>query len=170
MNDKFIFASGGERKDGEALRSVERFDIIGDFWAEMPQMKVARYAHGSCTLATAVYVLCGWNGEWLNSVEKLETLNLVAGWLLIQIPPTSLTPRINQVVAALNSSQILIMGGMNREFLGDALTFDTQDDSVRMVIARAPYKFLAYETAAVQVKHGMVDALVIDNHRAKKMI
>ena len=135
-------------------------------------MNVARSHHSSCSLATALYVFCGVNNQWghLNSVEKLNTTNLVAGWLLIQIPPTSLTPREYPVVAALNATQILIMGGENGGRLGDVLTFDTRDNSVRMVIEEGPLKPSKIGTTPVHVRPDTVVALVTDPKSKRKRI
>ena len=173
MMDQFIFASGGVNDNAEDLRSVERYANASNEWAEMPQLNVARASHGSCVLATAVYAVCGYNSQhgFLNLVEKLETRDLEAGWLLIQIPPTSLKPREWPIVSALNASEILIMGGYDGEYLGDALTLDTHDQSVRMVIADAPLRFSQSKTApVVQVRSGVVFTQACVRRQGQKLV
>ena len=160
--DQFIFRTGGV-SSRTILRTVERYDILRNVWEEMPQMKVGRYNHGSCTLGSAVYALCGQitDIECLNSVEKLDTRDLPAGWRLIKMPPTSFVPRASLVTAALDSHQILIMGGWDSlDFLSDVWSLDTRDQSFRLVIREAPFGFFVSETTPVQVSPGVVVSTV----------
>ena len=77
-------------------------------------MILARAGHGSCFIGSTLFVIFGsddFDGRFQCSFEKLETNNMSARWQLIELPTEGLKRRINPVVAALNTRQILIMGG-----------------------------------------------------------
>ena len=79
---KHAYFTGGSK--GKILKSCIRFDLEGEAWDQMPNMKVARRSHSSCFLAGFLYVFCG-EGEskhnldnganYLCSIEKLRILD-----------------------------------------------------------------------------------------------
>ena len=73
-----MFLTGGSEIDGEAMKEFLRFDITAGCWTVMPQMQIARRAHGSCYLKGNIYVISGYSRAnkdtkaCLIAVEKLH--------------------------------------------------------------------------------------------------
>lgn len=68
-----LYLAGGEFPDGNASRSVWRYDPILDHWQEMAPMLVPRSELGLAMLDGCVYAVGGWEGSFrLDSVERYD--------------------------------------------------------------------------------------------------
>jgi len=102
-------------------------------------MNYARSGHASCTLGLSVFVFCGIHEYSLstNTVERLQPFSLDPSkskrWELIHVSDTEMSPRYWPVAQALNSSEIVIMGGKNDadKSLGTVIIFDTKTDTFK---------------------------------------
>ena len=77
----------------------------------LPDLNVARYAHGSLGLADQVFVACGEgnNHPQLNSVEVLRLGE--QAWSLVVLP--DLTPRSIPLFCQINLDDLCILGGFS---------------------------------------------------------
>lgn len=68
-----LYACGGQKPDGRATASTERYDPRADRWVEVAPMRRPRFSHAAATLDGALYVVGGFvGGTWLTSVERCE--------------------------------------------------------------------------------------------------
>ena len=111
-----------------------RYDIINARWETVPSMNIARWEHSSLYYGGCAYVLCGRgsNGS-TNTIEKLEIRDSgeeqnTQEWQVI-VPPVEFLARSSFLVAPLNTSEIVIFGGLNwghvATYLNDTWIFDT---------------------------------------------
>ena len=84
-----------------------------------------------------VYVSCGMDGpnSFLNTLERLDAHAILSGqpppqsWEEVRVTdPNTFVPRRNPLMAPLNDSQILIIGGycVRNYYKGQGLIFDTK--------------------------------------------
>ena len=86
-----------------------------------------------CVGSTYLYVVAGFNDEYLNSIEQLNTISMEKGWRIITLsePQPDFCPRQNCGTIPINDSQMLIFGGFNDTMLGDSYIF--KQDVAKMV-------------------------------------
>ena len=109
--ERFIFASGSGY-DFKQASTVECYDSQTDKWTRIPNLRIARYHHASCSVGDSIYVICGGNQSgYTDTIEKFNLHNQQAGWLLISI--SGLDPLDTPGATALNTREILIFGGNN---------------------------------------------------------
>ncbi|CAK8684650.1 unnamed protein product [Clavelina lepadiformis] len=70
LNDTHIYAIGGKagNEDATVQKSVERYDVTTNKWADVSEMNVERHAHAACVLQGKIYVVGG--GDKNNSAVK----------------------------------------------------------------------------------------------------
>ena len=75
LADRYVAVTGGiiEQKS-QHLFSSHRYDLQGAKWETLPNMKVHREGHSSCSIDGNLYVFCGINAnkEPTNSIEVLD--------------------------------------------------------------------------------------------------
>lgn len=108
--DKHLVVAGSAWDKQE--KKAERYDIKTDSWENLPDMNCNRDFVDCCSMGSSVFIFFGMdrvqNRTYLNTIEVLDTVNIQAGWRLIE---TNSKPCIKHCVAALNNSEILIFGG-----------------------------------------------------------
>ena len=68
-----LYACGGQKPDGRATATVERYDPVTNSWHEVSPMKHPRFSHAMAALNGKLYVVGGFaNGQWLQSVERYD--------------------------------------------------------------------------------------------------
>ena len=110
-----------------------------------PDMNSRRAMHNACILGDLLYVF----GGTKNAAKDLQTAGLerirlqspasfVGAWEFMAVTPRSGIPtRVNYLLAAQSSSEMLFLGGMNtEEMLGDGFTLDVNTKKVRQVRQR----------------------------------
>lgn len=194
--DEFIFVSGGQDPKWESfLSSVHKYDIQNDSWSRAPALSKPRVGHASCTLNDMIYVFCGGvvnpddnddigepNPD--NSIEFLNARALINGtaqvtWQLVQLAEPNSSPlsaRFLPVVAPLNSTEIVILGGDSsiegaNLLLGDMLIFDIESGTIRNIPINndssennSELKFQSSSNISVSTKVDEIAALVMDSH------
>lgn len=66
-----LFAVGGGGKEGESLRSVERYSFARREWTREPDLLIERRAHAAVVVNDRILVIGGFDGEkYLQSCEK----------------------------------------------------------------------------------------------------
>ncbi|CAK8683097.1 unnamed protein product [Clavelina lepadiformis] len=55
----FIYATGGESKEGTTEKSVERYDVTANKWTRVSDMNFARSGHSACVMQGKIYVVGG---------------------------------------------------------------------------------------------------------------
>lgn len=66
-----LFAIGGGGKEGESLRSVERFSFSRGEWVNETDLLIERRAHAALVMNSQILVIGGFDGEkYLHSCEK----------------------------------------------------------------------------------------------------
>ena len=91
----------------------------------------------------------GQNSKGLtNTIEKIPAValhpNSTVQWLLIELTNNILSPQTNTVVAPLNETEIVIMGGRDISgYLGDVIVFNTQTQKFQNVVQDSTFKFTA---------------------------
>ena len=145
-------------------------------------MMVNRQAAGSCALNGSVYVFFGQgeNQEPLGSIEKLFHADKAvsqAYFQMVQIEPIDISPDISILarwfpgVAAINDTQVAIMGGMGVFdddicCLGDAYIFETQSEEIMQKVLNVPglFQFQAQGNKAARFAEDTMVALVENEH------
>ena len=126
--DKHIYVSGGE----EVKNNVQRYVIDEERWELVPPMIIGRKKHSSCALGPNIYVTCGYeNGKVLNSFERLDTREIESGtarWQISGHSPDVLPPRCEPAFFALNSHQLIILGGYRHGYLSDVVIYDERTE------------------------------------------
>ena len=137
-DDKFVYATGGREHvvNGGGVRSVERLSIVFRRWEQVQPMNIGRSLHGSCALGNSIYVFCGLTSfmKHTNSIEKLVVDGPYARWEkweLIEFPLNTFPVNRSFNCAALNSHEIVLLGGVfvDGEFAElnqDVYVFDTR--------------------------------------------
>jgi len=68
-----LYACGGQKIDGRATASVERYDPTTDTWQEVAPMGRPRFSHAVAELDGMLYVVGGFAaGNWLSAVERYD--------------------------------------------------------------------------------------------------
>ena len=139
--DKKILATGGESpwnmceisEHRITLACAEVYSVASDYWSIIPEMNVARSAHGSCTVANYVYVACGSykiitcpqydNYDYcirnLQSIERINMNDIYGGWEELHVATGENLSRRNSIfMAGLSCDELLIIGGNNSKDLG----------------------------------------------------
>lgn len=118
IDDKQIFIIGGQNNTTNLMQSsISQFNIAQNCWIEKnPKLVIARVASSGCRAGETIYVVGGVDcfGKTLNSIETLSIPDLAKGkaaWKLIETPEAEFPGRGSPVVAALNSEEIVILGG-----------------------------------------------------------
>lgn len=66
-----LYAIGGGGKDGESLKSVEKYSFTTKEWIQECEMLIERRAHSTIAAHNQIYVIGGFDGEkYLRSCEK----------------------------------------------------------------------------------------------------
>ena len=169
MTGGLVAIAGGVA--GTFLSTVSYYDIAGNTWKGLKaELNIARYSHSACTLNGIVYVFCGYNGNYLNSIEMISESSLLANattlWQLINVAENILTPRIGPAVAPLNDTEIAILGGHDDNYRSDVIVFNTTTKTCQKVSAGGDYKFSAAGNQCVQAGINKVVALVKDRKPA----
>ncbi|XP_048774657.1 kelch-like protein 3 isoform X2 [Ostrea edulis] len=70
-----LYAVGGILDNSYASRELMSYDMEGDTWTLLPQMKETRYDPGVTTMGSKIYVLSGHDGEnsFFSSIEVYDT-------------------------------------------------------------------------------------------------
>lgn len=146
-----MFLVGGMDSNRVTLKSTFRHDIANNKWESMPELKQARDRASACSLGGKVYVFAGygWN-MCLNSIEKLNNPNLPkdqASWQLIEPPKDILSPHSYAIVAPLNKTEIVILGGFDDKNYphNNIVLFNIRSERCKKVANKEPFKFLAQE-------------------------
>ena len=157
------------------LSTVSYYDIAGNTWKGLKaKLNIARHCHSACTLNGIVYVFCGSNSSWLNSIEMISESSLLANattlWQLINVAENILTPHDHTAVAPLNDTEIAILDGYDGNKLSDVIVFNTTTKTCQKVSAGGDYKFSAYGNQCVQAGINKVVALVTDKDNKPAVI
>ena len=68
-----LYACGGQRTNGKATASVERYEPATDSWQEVAPMLQPRFSHAMAQFEERLYAVGGFaNGVWLSSVERYD--------------------------------------------------------------------------------------------------
>ena len=119
---------------------VDWYDVERVVWKRAPDLNIARAAHSGCSLGEKTYVFCGaTNGrKAINSIESLNAEELIAGssrleWNLIEVPVETLAPRWGLIIAPINETEIVVMGGYKGGYFGDGYLFDVNTMQLEQV-------------------------------------
>lgn len=106
-----IYAIGGENSSG-VLKKCEYYDIAENRWIEAPKLHDPRCGLSSCTIGNSIYVIGGWNQDYLGNIERLDASDDLNKWENVKLNKRS-TLKPVQVVGAIEikDSEILIFGG-----------------------------------------------------------
>ena len=68
-----LYACGGQKTDGKATSSVERYDPAEDAWVHVAPLHSARFSHAMASFDGHLYVVGGFaDGQWLSTVERYD--------------------------------------------------------------------------------------------------
>ena len=133
---RWIYSIGGH-DNTNSLRECEKYDIDLDKWEQVHGLTNDR----SCTTTTCfqerlLYTFGGWcdsNKSYMNSIEKLDTLNEVSGWMIITINDSSYIPRYGCNSCQISINLSIIFGGVNsKNEFSDCYLFDAQNESLTL--------------------------------------
>ena len=102
---------------------MARFDLEQKKFSDAPSLNQARYYCSSCCLNGKIYAVAGCQTQTdLDTIERLDVIGGAKAWQTFSL--TILTPRRNPVVCSLDSGEILIAGGSNRNDAAILFTLD----------------------------------------------
>ena len=93
------------------MKETHRLDIESRSFEVSPDLNVARKSHSVVVLGTSLYVVCGYNEEFLSSIEKLDVTIKNSAWSLLAIP--DLIGREQAFVTRVSDQEIVVAGGKN---------------------------------------------------------
>jgi len=135
-----VVSGGSSRESGN---TVERLDLTKDVWVELPKMVKERNRHAMCSAKDTIFVFCGIvpgvpQPLSCNSIERLDTRDLSAGWQIVEIA-FFLSPRRGLGIAPLNEREIVILGGLDETGrpLKDIYVFNVEEMSLSQVNSSA---------------------------------
>ena len=134
---------GGQNDSGQFYKTVELYRLDANIWEDFPDLVTERSRASSCCHGSYVYVFCGLstNGS-INTVERVAVEALQPGrtsdarWELIKPYPREISRRYQPIVAPLNDTQIVILGGNDNK--NDAVLYDPAANTWETVIANNP--------------------------------
>lgn len=90
------------------IDSVYQLNLTNKLFSEWPSLLQPRSEHSSVILGRILYVFCGYNSGYLDSIERLN-VDTRDEWTMFTIP--GLSARTNPLVAPLNDTEVLVAGG-----------------------------------------------------------
>ncbi|XP_054730541.1 kelch-like protein 1 [Anastrepha obliqua] len=129
LQDKNIYAIGGQDRYTKYLQTVERFDVSASKWHYAASLAAPRAAAGTAVLNDYIYVIGGSNGTQVNTVERYHAAT--NRWTACR----SMIAKIKNPAVAVHQEFIYVMGG-----LGNVERYDPRRDEwtkiARLNIAR----------------------------------
>ncbi|ELU02636.1 hypothetical protein CAPTEDRAFT_199608 [Capitella teleta] len=116
--------SGGQSQNGNQ-RECYWYDVQNGQWNTLPPMPTARYNHSSIYHNHHLYVVGGYDGRRLNSVEALDMRNLQWNHL----PP--LPREVVLLYLAFVLDNLFVLGGCCDEWVADVHEFDSTQQTWR---------------------------------------
>ena len=106
-----IYTIGGENKAG-VLKKSEYYDIKENKWITIATLNEPRCGLSACTLDSQIYIIGGWNLDYLSSMERLDTSSDNNKWETVNLNEHSLLEP-GQIIGtiAIKDNEILIFGG-----------------------------------------------------------
>ena len=137
-----IYIIGGYLNGGDESATVIRFSLDDYKFYRVRNMQNARSNHAAVVAGDFLYVIGGYGGKNLDTIEMLDLTTKRATWTTIF--SNAFTPRNCPCVVALSPTQILILGGNGRGgLLSDVLLLEkgSHDQITIKKVADAPFKF-----------------------------
>ena len=112
VSDKEFCCIGGYDANIGALNQCEEYDIGKDEWKPLPSLNEKRYYHGCIYISKSKTIYCfgGYNGSWLNTMEKLD-LNGEAAWKRIDFKSNQSAAGDSPMLYQVSSNEIVIFKG-----------------------------------------------------------
>ncbi len=112
IDDKHcLYVIGGETEEG-VTKNCEVYDIKENVWRPAPRLNETRCGHSACLLdGKAIFVVGGWNEEYLGSVESLE-MGEDKRWETLRLKKHhTMTPVQICGLVPLKENELLVFGG-----------------------------------------------------------
>jgi hypothetical protein len=101
-----LYAIGGGGKEGESLKSVERYSFSRGEWTTEADMLIERRAHAALVVQDQIFVIGGFDGEkYLHSCEKYAHLSRFDPYLSIWLQTKSMESARCTLAAAVTADQ-----------------------------------------------------------------
>lgn len=134
FGEKFIVVTGSRKEKNESQIKCEMYNTDIDLWFEMPDLKVGRHYHSSCTFNDRfIYVFCGIANKtrkYVNSIEFYDHQKKNGGWSEISINNKLFPDRQGCGVIQRDNQNILIFGGFSGKFLRDSYLFNVNSNEL----------------------------------------
>ena len=155
------------------------YKIAENSWSErnLPDLNVARGSAGGCHVGDYIYVIGGISKyqNCINSIEKLNLTDLAIGkavWKLIKPSQCEFSERMSSVVAAINSEEIAILGGVDDDevFKNDIFIFNTRSEKFSKSINSNPVEFIDDGNQTVCFTPNTLNSIVLKKEGIPVMI
>ena len=93
--DGAAYSIGGVDDDDDELNSVYKLEHGSAEWAAVSSLNTARADHSCAVLDSRIYVMGGWNGDYLNTVEVYDPASDT--WTYGPVLPTDLSYRAQAI-------------------------------------------------------------------------
>ncbi len=137
--DHYIYVIGGT-KDGKALGSVNRFNVVTEKWSQLASLHTERYNAAACTLTEETVCVAGGENESSPALDSIEVLNVRSNvWELCVV--SLKVPRRGLNLASLERNKIIVCGGVGigKELVGATEEIDlTRNKAVTLSGPRSP--------------------------------
>jgi hypothetical protein len=131
VNKFLIFSVGGYNDNGD-IDLCERYSIDHDKWAMSAKLNSPRSQVAVCVLDN--YLLYAFGGTFSSSVEKLNVMRESAYWKDVQVKRAYGWGRRDKAAAIqIQPGIILIFGGHDSGYKGDAFLFNVKESNISRV-------------------------------------
>ncbi|ELU16682.1 hypothetical protein CAPTEDRAFT_101946 [Capitella teleta] len=134
------FVVSGGASQNISQRECYSYEAHNGQWNTLPPMPSARRSHSSIYHNHHLYVVGGYDGSYLNSVDALDMRNLQWNHL----PP--LPREVRLAYLAIVSDNLFVLGGFCGDWIADVHEFDSTQQTWRQ---RSPMPEICYGGAAV---------------------
>ncbi len=114
---RVVYSIGGHRQIGGVHNECEAYCCATDRWRTAPKLTEKKCLVGACVLDERfVYVFGGEFGQgYLNTIERLDTLEESAGWTAVPYSGRDLVARRSPCMIQVGVERMLVMGGAHTE-------------------------------------------------------
>jgi len=105
-----IYAIGGENAK-DVLGHCEYYDIGNNKWNVCAELNESRCGLAACTFKNIIYVIGGWNQDYLSTIETLDTSEKGNKWEILKLLKKSKLKPVQSAAAISIKDEILIFGG-----------------------------------------------------------
>eukprot|EP00826_Nyctotherus_ovalis_P058874 TRINITY_DN8134_c0_g1_i17.p1 TRINITY_DN8134_c0_g1~~TRINITY_DN8134_c0_g1_i17.p1 ORF type:complete len:215 (+),score=87.06 TRINITY_DN8134_c0_g1_i17:25-645(+) len=130
LNNKEFVTIGGYSDTFKHLNDCDKYNIDSDSWENLPSLNEKKQSMAACLFqGREIYVIGGFNGSRLATIERLTVNPLAKEWVTVDVPNgDEIVPFSCGVAAQVSANEILILRGNKTT---DTYKYDIPNNIVR---------------------------------------